>query len=254
MQTYVSTLSPDCVNKDIDIDSRPYSFEHICNLMTVYNCVLCFKEIEKDYERYLVKSRKKTMFDVSVAPRNLDFYIHVFSEYICKPCLGLLKKLENLEQNLEDLKNSIRNNYATSLEKERLVFHPKGSLLHSPNFSGSGEAPKKRRLEEARKSLIQLGNVPFSPFSSPVMSSTPKKQVDFQAIEKPSSTSVHVWIEWPSNSMDRKVPQQLESLSKMLVRCTYKLIANAAWWSPNLKKELQLIVLKEINKECTSMC
>ena len=79
--------------------------------MTVYNCVLCFKEIEKDYERDLVKSRKKTMFDVSVALGNLDFYIHVFFEYICKPCLGLLKKLENLEQNLEDLKNSRRNNY-----------------------------------------------------------------------------------------------------------------------------------------------
>ena len=126
--------------------------------------------------------------------------------------------------------------------------------MQSPNFSGSGEAPKKRRLEEAQKSPIQLGNVPFSRFSSPVMSSTPKKQVNFQAIEKPSSTSVHVRIELPSSSIDRKVPQQLESLGKMFVRGTYKQIANAAWRSPNLKKELQLIVLKEIDKEFTSMC
>ena len=54
--------------------------------------------------------------------------------------------------------------------------------------------------------------------------------------------------------MDRKVPQQLESLGKMLVRGTYKQIANAAWQSPNLRQELQLIVLKEIDKECTAMC
>ena len=29
----------------------------------------------------------------------------------------------------------------SSLEKEDLVFHPKGSLLQEPNFSRSGEAP-----------------------------------------------------------------------------------------------------------------
>ena len=56
------------------------------------------------------------------------------------------------------------------------------------------------------------------------------------------------------NRLDRKVPKQLESLGKMLVRGTYKQIANAAWRSPNLKKELQLLVLKDIDKECTSMC
>lgn len=86
------------------------------------------------------------------------------------------------------------------------------------------------------------------------MSSTPKRQVNSNVGEKPSSTSVNVRIEWPSNSMDRKVPQQLESLGKMLVRGTCKQIANGAWRSPNLRKELQLIVLKEIDKECTAMC
>ena len=65
------------------------------------------------------------------------------------------------------------------------------------------------------------------------------------ASNKPLSTTVNVQIEWPSNTMDRKVPEQLESLGKMLVRGTYKQIINAAWQSPNLKEELQLLVLKE---------
>ena len=60
-----------------------YSLKHICNSTSIYNCVLCFKEIDKDYERFLVKSKKKTMFGVSVALGNLDFYIHAVSEYIC---------------------------------------------------------------------------------------------------------------------------------------------------------------------------
>ena len=51
--------------------------------MSIYNCVLCFKEMDKDYERFLVKSKKKTIVDVSVAHGNLDFYIHAVSGYIC---------------------------------------------------------------------------------------------------------------------------------------------------------------------------
>ena len=167
--------------------------------MSIYNCVLCFKEIDKDYERFLVKSKKKTMFDVSVALGNLDFYVHAVSEYICRHCLGLLKKLENLQQNLRDLQTSVRSNYAASLEKEGLIFQPKGSLLQEANLIS--ETPKKPRLEETPKRPIQEANVhvPFSPFPSPLMSSTPKRQVNSNAGEKPSSTSVNVRIEWPSN-------------------------------------------------------
>ena len=43
---------------------------------------MCFKEIEKDYERFLVQS-KMTIFDVKVALQNLNFHaVHVASEYI----------------------------------------------------------------------------------------------------------------------------------------------------------------------------
>ena len=42
--------------------------------------------------------------------------------------------------------------------------------------------------------------------------------------------------------------------AKMLIRGTYKQIASAAWQSPILKKELQLLVLKDFDQKCTAMC
>ena len=58
--------------------------------MSLFKCILCFKEIEKDYERFLVKS-KKTIFDVNIALANLDFLVYTASEYICRQCHSLLK-------------------------------------------------------------------------------------------------------------------------------------------------------------------
>ena len=47
--------------------------------MSLFKCILCFKEIEKEYERFLVQSKKKTLFDVNVALANLDFHVHAAS-------------------------------------------------------------------------------------------------------------------------------------------------------------------------------
>ena len=62
-----------------------YFFELICKSMYLLKCILYFKEIEKDYERFLVQSKKmKTIFDVNIALANLEFEVHVTSEYICR--------------------------------------------------------------------------------------------------------------------------------------------------------------------------
>jgi len=78
--------------------------------MYLFKCILCFKEIENDYERFLVQSKKKTIFDVDVALANLEFNVHVTSEYIC-----LLKKRSNLQQNLEKIhENKLRHMFEGS--------------------------------------------------------------------------------------------------------------------------------------------
>ena len=71
--------------------------------------ILRFKEIEKDCERFLVQSKKKTIVDVvNMALANLKFHaVHATSEYICNMCHGLLKKRNILQHNLKELQKSM---------------------------------------------------------------------------------------------------------------------------------------------------
>lgn len=55
-----------------------------------------------------------------------------------------------------------------------------------------------------------------------------------EAIDNPTQTvpkkiDVSIKVKWPSKDTERKLPEGLESLGKMLARGTYKQIAHAAW-------------------------
>ena len=65
---------------------------------------------------------------------------------------------------------------------------------------------------------------------------------------------VCVKIKWPSKDRERKLPEDLESLGKMLARGTYKQIATAAWKNPSIKKELTELMARDIDKECNKLC
>jgi hypothetical protein len=67
-------------------------------------------------------------------------------------------------------------------------------------------------------------------------------------------TSVNVKVSWPSKTLEKTLHPELESLGKMLVRGTFKQIANAAWNSKEIRKHLTVNVLKQIDKECSSLC
>ena len=69
-----------------------------------------------------------------------------------------------------------------------------------------------------------------------------------------SAGGCHVRVEWPSKTVEKRINPGLDSLSKMIVRGTYKQIANAAWGNVQLRKHLELLFLKEIDKECTGLC
>jgi len=98
---------------------------------------LCFKEIEKDFERFLVQRKKGTLgFDVNVAPANLEFHVPVTSEYICRQCHGVLKKRSNLQQSLENLQKSMKINYATYLNEVQ------GACFSAENFARRREVQR----------------------------------------------------------------------------------------------------------------
>ena len=112
-----------------------YSFELICNSMNEFKCILCFKEITKVDERFLVTSNKnKTAFDVQVSLANLDFAVYTVSKYICRHCLGILKKSQNLKQILKDLEECMRREYAASVEKAGFVSR---KCLHTRPAAGN---------------------------------------------------------------------------------------------------------------------
>ena len=52
----------------------------------------------------------------------------------------------------------------------------------------------------------------------------------------------------------RKLPKDLESLGKMLVRGTYKQIENAAWKIPSVKEKWKSWWWKKFEKEATQLC
>ena len=111
-----------------------YSFELICDSMNDFKCILCFREITKVYERFLVTSNKKTAFDVKVSLANLDFAVYTVSKCICRHCLGILKKRQNLKQNLKDLEECMRREYAASVEKAGFVSR---KCLHTRPAAGN---------------------------------------------------------------------------------------------------------------------
>ena len=70
----------------------------------------------------------------------------------------------------------------------------------------------------------------------------------------PSNTSVNVKVRWPSQTRERELQPDLQSLGTMLVRGTYKQIANAAWRNVHLRNHHVFHVLKDIDKECVALC
>lgn len=91
--------------------------------------------------------------------------------------------------------------------------------------------------------------VPLLP--TPISHSTPVKTKETSA---PSNTSVNVKVRWPSQTRERELQPDLQSLGTMLVRGTYKQIANAVWRNGHLRKHLVFHVLKDIDKECVALC
>ena len=86
--------------------------------MSLFKCILCFKEIEKDYEWFLVQSKKKTIFDVNLALVNLKFHsVHAASGCICVGSVMVCSKRNNLQQNLEVLQKSMGINCPTTCWK-----------------------------------------------------------------------------------------------------------------------------------------
>ena len=218
-------------------------------------CLLCLSVIVKINEKHRVEG--KGAFKVIPELESFPFKVDRVSPFVCSGCVKKLKKRRNLITQIESIdefyryiqdksSHSLKRTSDISLDSAGIKIHRGNEGERSP--STSTEASKQQSSIPRCSSPVRSNH--SSDNTPPPLPVSPIKSRE----ESPKSASVCVKVEWPSKNAERKLPSDLESLGKMLVRGTYKQIANAAWKNLNIKKELKLLILKEINRECSGLC
>ena len=230
-------------------------------------CVLCNELFSRPKDKYLIQGRSKEnlVFELESLPFTVDLSS---SKHICRRCVNALKKRRSLILQVSEIENGLKANY------------PDASSTADPIDHGDSSAntSKRKRLNTEKEvpllsaSLSATTNSGTTSSANAFSQSTPKKdpsQSSTRSIrsstvpialspilpsKKPEDTEVFITAKWPSKTAERKLPSDLESLGKMLLRGTYKQIAHAAWKNLSLKRELLLIVIKDIDKECSALC
>lgn len=207
-------------------------------------CNLCFKTIPNTYDKFLISGKAK--FNISTELKSLS--IERKSEHICRTCFTKLKKRRQLLKEIQDIEDLFKTN------GNGLTTESTSSKRQSEYNTNVGTPPKRAR--ENSPSLPEVfTSTPSSKARQPRCPLRVRNQEPYSDAAQPKRTvDVKVRVTWPSKEKEIKLPEDLESLGKMLVRGTYKQIANTAWKVPKLKSELVNIILKEIEKETTSLC
>ena len=104
--------------------------------------------------------------------------------------------------------------------------------------------------------------------TGPIATSTPRRvlttcsrvDTNTQPLTLPQENSnkfetvVKVSVIWNSKTSTKVLPEDLNSLGKMMCRGTYTQIARAAWRNGKIREQLMTLLLKEVDKECCNMC
>ena len=216
-------------------------------------CVFCFRRIINHNERYLVHGKGK--FSVYPELLRLPFDIKITSSFICKECVSKLKKRKNLISQLEILDCALEKLYlGYRMDPKRPASDDNEAFL----------TPKKLRSEDTEAVQVVQTSTPKSAASSssklwPLSPVAPSGTESSQGKNKVTETvakkvDVSVRVHWPSKEAERKLPQDLESLGKMLVRGTYRQIAHAAWKNSSVRKEITELMRKDIETEASHLC
>lgn len=223
-------------------------------------CSICVKELNVKSDRNLVDSAGS--FSPKAEIESLEFINLVetpFFKYICRRCVELLKKRRKLLDNLYGVNSELSSLYN---EGRRPVTRKTSPLA------------VERRVDCTNEIVNVVPEIRAEPVvSRPISCSTPKQkkrarpatstECTTQSLQHEQEetaktgkqqTSVLVRITWPTLVRERTLPDDLCSLGKMLVRGTYKQIANAVWKNPALRKNIIPLVGREIRKECDGLC
>ena len=181
------------------------------------SCNLCSRFLTEKYDRILLEKGIKS-FDAMAEIASLPFPLETIgSKYGCRNCVNKLKKRRTVITQMVDIETELKN-------------------LSKPTVSESETlTPVRAPVPEAQSTATIENDIIDCPTNS-------KKVV------------VTVTAKWPSKEERKNLPEELTSLGKMLLRGTYKQIANAAWKNEKIRKELMQLVRKEVERECTHLC
>lgn len=146
-----------------------------------------------------------------------------------------MSQLHGLDKTLESAHNEHKESQSSPLKR---------SLSEEAGGCGTPDTIVAKDTDYTCDSTlsVQTCYTPSRTSSSHIMALSPvtvKRQIDNpkrdcgtqQVVEKTKKQNVDVTVkvEWPSKDREQKLPDDLEPLGKMLVRGTYKQIANAVW-------------------------
>ena len=127
------------------------------------NCVLCFSPIIN----HLVQSHGQ--FKVYEEILSLQFVVHVCLPYICKQCVGKLRKRRAHQNNLRQIEEELFDGYSSKAFKVGLSVKKRVQTLGEDGVEASASHEKQMHLDKSL-SLSSLN-------SSPLITSTPVKSI-----------------------------------------------------------------------------
>jgi len=105
------------------------------------DCVLCFSTILKNNNRNLVKSRSEFKNQEKIL--SLQYIAHETSPYICRSCVGKLRKRRGLYANVRKVEDELCSDYSSKAFKAGLTVKKRDRDTRKGqrrNFGFSGEA------------------------------------------------------------------------------------------------------------------
>ena len=171
------------------------------------------------------------------------------SHYIYHGCIQKLKKRQSLLNQLVNITTFFSNLRCGEQDSTKSL--PK----RSSNVTEEETETVTKKIRNESVALLTSSPVHQAPHiqtvhewpPSPIFSTEPQesgvhltRSVEPSQINRSDGVDVCVKVKWPSQDRERKLPEDLTSLGKMLLRGTYKQIAAVVWKNPKIKKkELQ---------------
>ena len=228
-------------------------------------CGLCGLQIATKHDFNLISGKTDYRPEVLDLPFPVNLDSH--ARYICKRCIELLNKRKGHKKKLQEVETSLWNrvkeytdkpaNTEKQIASECTTEDPLVIEVQSPTVDATRPGPIIASTPKAPPPPRKLIIIQDGKGNATSSRQGTKCQVGrFCQMEDggKAATTVKLKICWPSKILTKDASPDLVPLCVMLGKGTYKQIASAAWKHKDIRQQLIKIVLKEIDKECCTLC